>query len=145
MKLMLSEIIQKAHNAKTKAEKIKILQSNNSQALRSLFIWNYDDSVTSVIPEGEVPYRPNEAPQGTEHTNLALESRKFYYFVKGGADNLSRTKRETMFIQMCEGLHKDEAAILCLVKDKQLGKKYRITKAVVTEAFPEIKWGGRSK
>ena len=145
MKLMLSEIIQKAHNAKTKAEKIKILQSNNSQALRSLSIWNYDDSVTSVIPEGEVPYRPNEAPQGTEHTNLALESRKFYYFVKGGADNLSRTKRETMFIQMCEGLHKDEASILCLVKDKQLGKKYRITKAVVTEAFPEIKWGGRSK
>ena len=145
MKLMLSEIIQKAHNAKTKAEKIKILQSNNSQALRSLFIWNYDDSVISVIPEGEVPYRPNEAPQGTEHTNLALESRKFYYFVKGGADNLSRTKRETMFIQMCEGLHKDEAQVLCLVKDKQLGKKYRITKAVVTEAFPEIKWGGRSK
>ena len=145
MKLMLSEIIQKAHNAKTKAEKIKILQSNNSQALRSLFIWNYDDSVISIIPEGEVPYRPNEAPQGTEHTNLALESRKFYYFVKGGADNLSRTKRETMFIQMCEGLHKDEAAILCLVKDKQLGKKYRITKAVVTDAFPEIKWGGRSK
>ena len=145
MKLMLSEIIQKAHNAKTKAEKIKILQSNNSQALRSLFIWNYDDSVISVIPEGEVPYRPNEAPQGTEHTNLALESRKFYYFVKGGADNLSRTKRETMFIQMCEGLHKDEASILCLVKDKKLGKKYRITKAVVTEAFPEIKWGGRSK
>ena len=145
MKLMLSEIIQKAHNAKTKAEKIKILQSNNSQALRSLFIWNYDDSVTSVIPEGEVPYRPNEAPQGTEHTNLALESRKFYYFVKGGADNLSRTKRETMFIQMCEGLHKDEASILCLVKDKQLGKKYRINKAVVTEAFPENKWGGRTK
>lgn len=145
MKLMLSEIIQKAHNAKTKAEKIKILQANNSQALRSLFIWNYDDSVISVIPEGEVPYRPNEAPQGTEHTNLALESRKFYYFVKGGADNLTRTKRETMFIQMCEGLHKDEASILCLVKDKQLGKKYRITKAVVTEAFPEIKWGGRSK
>tara|TARA_B100000287_G_scaffold234006_1_gene220344 strand:+ start:1542 stop:1979 length:438 start_codon:yes stop_codon:yes gene_type:complete len=145
MKLMLSEIIQKAHNAKTKAEKIKILQQNNSQALRSLFIWNYDDSVISVIPEGDVPYRPNEAPQGTEHTNLALESRKFYYFVKGGADNLTRTKRETMFIQMCEGLHKDEASILCLVKDKKLGKKYRITKAVVTEAFPEIKWGGRSK
>lgn len=143
MKLMLSEIIQKAHNAKTKAEKIKILQQNNSQALRSLFIWNYDDSVISVIPEGEVPYRPNEAPQGTEHTNLALESRKFYYFVKGGADNLTRTKRETMFIQMCEGLHKDEAEVLCAVKDKRLGKKYRITKTVVTEAFPEIKWGGR--
>ena len=144
MKLMLSEIIQKAHNAKTKAEKIKILQQNNSQALRSLFIWNYDDSVISVIPEGEVPYRPNEAPQGTEHTNLALESRKFYYFVKGGADNLTRTKRETMFIQMCEGLHKDEASILCLVKDKKIGKRWKITRQCVEEAFPEIAWGNRS-
>ena len=30
-KLMISEILQKAHNAKTKAEKVKILQENNSQ------------------------------------------------------------------------------------------------------------------
>ena len=144
MKLMISEIIQKAHNAKTKAEKVKILKANNSQSLRSLFIWNYDDSVVSVIPEGEVPYKANEAPQGTEHTSLELEARKLYYFVKGGADQLPGVKKENMFIQMCEGLHKDEAAILCLVKDKQLGKKFRITKAVVTEAFPEINWGGRS-
>ena len=143
MKLMISEVIQKAHNAKTKAEKVKILKENNSQALRSLFIWNYDDSVVSIIPEGDVPYTPNEAPQGTEHTRLELEAKKLYYFVKGGADQLPRTKRETMFIQMCEGLHKDEAKILCHVKDKQLGKKFRITKAVVTEAFPEINWGNR--
>ena len=64
MKLLISEVLQKAHNAKTKAEKIKILKENNSQALRSLFIWNYDDSVVSIIPEGEVPYTPNEAPIG---------------------------------------------------------------------------------
>ena len=56
MKLMISEILQKAHNAKTKAEKVKILQANNTQALRSLFILNYDDSIVSVIPEGDVPY-----------------------------------------------------------------------------------------
>ena len=54
MKLMISEVIQKAHNAKTKAEKVKILKENNSQSLRSLFIWNYDDSVVSIIPEGDV-------------------------------------------------------------------------------------------
>ena len=82
MKLLISEVLQKAHNAKTKAEKIKILKENNSQALRSLFIWNYDDSVVSIIPEGEVPYTPNEAPIGTEHTRLELEARKLYYFVK---------------------------------------------------------------
>ena len=142
-KLMISEILQKAHNAKTKAEKVKILQENNSQALRSLFIWNFDESVQSVVPEGEVPYTPNDAPQGTEHTLLEKEGRKFYYFIKGGAENISRMQRENMFIQMCEGLHADEAKILCLVKDKKLHKKFRITKNVVSEAFPSINWGNR--
>ena len=136
MKLMISEILQKAHNAKTKTEKVKILQENNSQTLRSLFIWNFDESVQSVLPEGEVPYTKNPAPQGTEHTRLETEGRKLYYFVKGGADNVPMIRRESMFIQMLEGLHPDEAEILCLVKDKQLHKKYRITKNVVTEAFP---------
>ena len=144
MKLTIAEILQKAHNAKTKSEKVKVLQENNSQALRSLFIWNYDDSVISAIPDGDVPYRPNPAPMGTEHTLLEKEARKFYYFVKGGADNLPSMKKENMFIQMLEGLHEDEAKVLCLVKDKQLGKRYRITKAVVETAFPTIVWGNRS-
>ena len=138
MKLTIAEILQKAHNAKTKSEKVKVLQQNNSQALRSLFIWNYDDSVLSALPDGDVPYRPNPAPMGTEHTLLEKEARKFYYFIKGGADNLPSMKKENMFIQMLEGLHEDEAKVLCLVKDKQLGKRYRITKAVVETAFPTI-------
>ena len=144
MKLTIAEILQKAHNAKTKSQKVKILKENNSQALRSLFIWNYDDSVVSALPDGDVPYRPNPAPMGTEHTLLEKEARKFYYFIKGGADNLPSMKKENMFIQMLEGLHEDEAKVLCLVKDKQLGKRYRITKAVVQEAFPTIQWGNRS-
>ena len=144
MKLLISEVLQKVHSAKTKAEKIRLLQENNSQVLRSLFIWNFDDSVESILPEGDVPYTPNDAPVGTEHTRLEVEGRKLYYFIKGGADNVPRMQRENMFIQMLEGLYKDEAKVLCLVKDKQLHKKYRITKAVVTEAFPSINWGGRS-
>jgi hypothetical protein len=143
-RLLLSEVLQKVSNAKTKAEKIKILHDNNTQGLRSLLIWNYDDSVVSLVPEGEVPYTPNEAPAGTEHTVLEKESRKLYYFIKGGDANLKQFQREKMFIQMLEGLHSSEAELLILIKDKQLQKKYRITKAVVEEAFPQIKWGGRS-
>jgi len=143
-RLLISEVLQKVSNAKTKAEKIKILQDNNSQALRSLFIWNYDESVISLIPEGEVPYTPNDAPAGTEHTVLEKEFSKLYYFIKGGNDELKQFKREQMFIQMLEGLHASEAEVLCLVKDGLLQKKYRITKAVVEEAFPQITWGGRS-
>ena len=143
-RLLISEVLQKVSNAKTKAEKIKILQDNNSQALRSVLIWNYDDSVVSLIPDGEVPYRPNEAPAGTEHTVLEKEYAKLYYYIKGGSDQLKQLQRESMFIRLLEGLHSSEAELLCLVKDGQLQSKYRITKAVVEEAFPQIKWGGRS-
>ena len=143
-RLLISEVLQKVSNAKTKAEKIKILQDNNSQALRSVLIWNYDDSVVSLVPEGEVPYRANEAPAGTEHTVLEKEYVKLYYYIKGGNDELKQFQRESMFVQLLEGLHSSEAELLCLVKDGQLQSKYRITKAVVEEAFPQIKWGGRS-
>ena len=143
MKLLLTEILQKVNNAKTKAEKKKILQQYNSQALRSLFIWNFDESVTSAIPEGEVPYRPNDQPKGLQHDYLEQNQRKFAYFVKGGI-TVSNMKREEIFIGLLETLHADEAELLCLVKDKSLQKKYtRISATLVKEAFPEIAWGGR--
>tara|TARA_E500000331_G_scaffold107567_1_gene104424 strand:- start:869 stop:1336 length:468 start_codon:yes stop_codon:yes gene_type:complete len=144
-RLLISEVLRKVSNAKTKAEKIKILQTNNSQALRSLLIWNFDESVISMIPEGDVPYTPNDAPVGTDHTRLEQEYKGFYRFVKGGQDSLKSLKRESMFVQLLEGLAEEEAELLCLIKDGNLTSKYkRITKAVITEAFPSIEWGNRS-
>ena len=139
MKLLISEVIKKASNAKTKAEKIKILQENNSQALRSILKWNFEPAIVSDIPEGEVPFKRNDAPMGTEHTMLEREGRNLWRFIKD-ANTLTRFKREQLFIQLLEGLHESEADIICLVKDKHLHKKYRITKAVVTSAFPNIQW-----
>ena len=143
MRLLISEVLQKVSNAKTKAEKIKLLHEYNIQTLRSILIWNFDESVKSLLPEGEVPYTPNEAPAGTEHTLLEQESKRFYYFVANGNANIPQVKRETMFIQMLEGLHSSEAELMVLTKDKKLGKKYKITRACVEEAFPQIVWGNR--
>lgn len=143
MKLLISEILQKAHNAKTKAEKIKILQEHESAALKSVLIINYDDSVISLLPEGAPPFNKNEAPAGTEHTKLEHEARLLHHFFKGGS-NISGMKREQMFIQLLEGLHPDEAEVVIKAKDKELGKRYKVTKACVSEAFPQIQWGGRS-
>tara|TARA_B100001250_G_scaffold55358_1_gene42794 strand:- start:2009 stop:2428 length:420 start_codon:yes stop_codon:yes gene_type:complete len=139
----MHEVLQKVSNAKTKKEKITLLKKYNTQALRSLFIINFDDTVISMLPEGSVPYTPNDAPEGTEHTLLEKEARLLHHFFKGGS-NVSRTKRENMFIQMLEGLNQGEAEVLVLVKDKKLGKRWKITKACVSEAFPGIQWGGRS-
>ena len=144
-RLLISEILRKVSNAKTKKEKIELLQKHNSPALRQLLIWNFDESVVSMVPEGEVPYTPNDAPVGTDHTRLEQEYRGFYRFVKGGADKLPNLRRETLFVQLLEGLSQEEAELLCLVKDGNLTSKYkRITKAVIQEAFPQIEWGNRS-
>ena len=143
MKLLISEVLQKVSNAKTKAEKINLLREYDTAALRSLLIANFDESVISILPEGEVPFTPNDAPKGTEHTVLEQEYRKLYLFFKGGS-SINQTTRENLFIQLLEGLQEEEANVLILVKDKGLGKKYKITRACVEEAFPQIKWGGRS-
>ena len=143
MQLLLHEVLQKVSNAKTKAQKIKLLRELNSPALRSILIANFDESVVSMLPDGEVPYTPNDAPEETEHTVLNHEYRKLYLFFKGGA-NISQTRRESLFIQLLEGLHKGEAEVLCLMKDKKIGKRWKITKQCVEEAFPAIEWGNRS-
>ena len=144
-RLLITEILRKVSNAKTKAEKVKLLREHNSNALRQVLIWNFDESVISMIPEGEVPYTPNDAPTGTDHTRLESEYRGLYRFFKGGDNKIKPLKRETMFIQLLEGLSAEEAELLCLAKDKKITSKYkRITKAVVQEAFPGIVWGNRS-
>jgi len=143
MQLLLNEVLQKVSNAKTKPQKIKLLQEYNTPALRQILIANFDESVISMLPEGDVPFEKNEVPEGTEHTKLTHEYRKLYLFFKGGA-NVSQTRRETLFIQMLEGLHQGEAEVLCLMKDRKIGKRWKITKQCVEEAFPQIQWGNRS-
>ena len=138
------EILELASKQRSRAKKVEILQEYANPALKSLFIWNFDETVISVVPAGDVPYNPNEVPVGTDHTSLRKEYKHLFNFVKGGNDSLTSLRRETMFIQMLEGLHPEEAKILCLVKDKALQSKYKLTYEVIKEAYPDINWGGRS-
>ena len=140
----IHEVLELASNQRSRAKKVEILQEYESDALKALFIWNFDDTVISMIPEGQVPYKQNEVPVGTYHTSLRREWKHLYNFVKGGNDSISSLRRETMFIQILEGLHPEEAKILCLVKDKALQSKYKITYEVIAQAYPDIQWGGRS-
>ena len=140
---LLTEILQKVSSAKTKKEKVDLLQEYNSQGLRSLLIINFDDSLEFLLPEGEVPFTPNDAPAGTEHTRLTQEYRGLYRFFKGGDSSIKGMRREQLFVQLLEGLHEDEANMLVSACNKDLQSKYRVTKAVVAEAFPSIEWGNR--
>ena len=140
----IHEILELASKQRSKAKKVEILKEYENDALKTIFIWNFDDTVISVVPEGEVPFKKNEVPVGTDHTSLRREHKNLYHFVKGGNDSLSSIRRETMFINMLRGLHPKEAEVLILVKDKRLTDKYNINLDIVKEAYPDINWGGRS-
>ena len=140
----MNEILELVTEQKTDAKKVAILKEYECDILKSLFIWNFDDSIISLLPEGKVPYKPNENPLGTDHSSLRREQRNLYMFVKGGNDALSTIRRETIFIQMLEGLHPKEADIIVAVKDGDLEDMYDVPFEVVEEAYPDIQWGGRS-
>ena len=140
----IHEILELASKQKSLSNKVKILQEYACDPLKAVLIWNYDDSLISLLPEGEVPYEKNDVPVGTDHTSLRREWRNLYHFVQGGNPTLSKTRRESLFIQMLEGLHPDEADVLVLMKDKLLYNKYKVSKTVVERAFPDIIWGERS-
>ena len=138
------EILDRVNSQRSVSKRIEVLEEYRNDALTAILIWNFDDSIKSVVPEGVVPYEKNAAPLGTDHTTLRREWKNLYNFVKGGNSGLSNIRRETMFIQMLEGLHPAEAEILCLVKDKRLTDKYdKLNQGIVAQAFPDIKWGDR--
>ena len=166
------EVFDLVSRQRSKAKKIEVLKKYEHVSLKSLFIWNFDESVVSVLPEGEVPYvgyddqntysgslstkiseevrKMHEmsnfslgVSDDQGHTTIRREFKHFYRFVRGGQDSLNAIRRETMFINILQGLHPLEAEIICLVKDKKLETKYKITKEVVAEAYPDIVWGGR--
>ena len=132
----LHEILTKVNNAKDKTKKIAVLRQYDSEPLRMIIKGSFDPNISWDLPEGTPPYMENEAPLGTEHTYLETEAKRLYHFVKGADDSLSKTRKETLFIQMLEGLHSTEAKLLLDIKDKVLHRKYKgLSVAVVKEAF----------
>ena len=167
------EVFHLASKQRSKAKKVEVLKRYEDPSLKALLIWNFDESVISLLPEGEVPYtgydeqtsysgtlttkitqdirRMHEtgsfsmgATDNQGRTTIRREFKNFYHFLKGGNDALNSIRRETMFINILQGLHPLEAEIVVLVKDKKLEEKYKITKDIVSEAYPDITWGGRS-
>ena len=140
----MSEILEVVHKQRSKAKKIEVLKHYRDDALTALLIWNFDPSVVSALPDGDVPYKPNDVPEGTDHTSLRREWKNLYHFIKGGNDGLNGLRRESMFVQMLEGLHPREAELLVKVKDGKLSDLYDVSFDNIKAAFPDITWGGRS-
>ena len=135
-KELISEIFTKINNAKDKPKKIEVLRQYDSPGMRMILKGAFDPKIEWDLPPGVPPYIANEAPAGTEHTFLEVEAKRLYNFAKGGNDQLNKIRKETLFIQMLEGLHADEAKVLIDIKNKSLNKTYKgLTSEMVKEAF----------
>ena len=135
-KELISEIFTKINNAKDKPKKIEVLRQYDSPGMRMILKGAFDPKIEWDLPEGTPPYIANEAPAGTEHTFLEVEAKRLYNFAKGGNNTINKIRKETLFIQMLEGLHASEAKVLIDVKNKSLNKTYKgLTSDMVKEAF----------
>ena len=166
------EVLEAASKQRTKARKIEALRKFEDNALKTIFIWNFDETVISTLPPGDVPYAAVDeqdsfsgtlsekirdavdkmgelgtrslGSQDQGRSSIRAEFKRFYNFVKGGNDSLSALRKETIFINIVQGLHPLEAEIVVLTKDKKLQTKYKVTKEIIAEAYPDIRWGNRS-
>ena len=163
------EVLDLVSKQKTKAKKIEVLKKYDEFHLRTLFLWNFDTTIESALPEGDVPYQSygdqtsysgslstklqediramhetGSFSMGVSdqqgRTTIRREVKNFYHFVKGGNDAMNNMRRESMFINILQGLHPLEAEIIVLVKDGNLSDKYKITREIVEEAYPDIVW-----
>ena len=133
---LVHEIFTKINNAKDKPKKIEVLKQNDSPAMRQLLKAAFDPKIEWDLPAGDPPFMRNEAPAGTEHTNLLSEARRLYHFIKGGNNTINKLKKETMFLQMLEGLQEKDADVLLAIKNKKLNLLYKgLTGSMVKEAF----------
>ena len=165
------EVLALASKQRSNAKKVEVLKTYEDPSLKTILIWNFDESIVSLLPVGDVPYasageqtsysgtlsgKIDDAVSKMEElssnslgsmdqgrSSIRKEYTMFYNFVKGGNDGLSSLRRETMFINILQGLHPFEAEIICLVKDKKLTDKYKISFENVKEAYPDIQWGNR--
>ena len=163
------EVLDLASKQRSVNKKVEVLKTYEHVSFKMLFLWNFDATVESALPAGEVPYESYDeqtSSSGTLSKKIDLETRRmyetgsfsmgsadvqgrttirrecknFYHFVKGGNDTMKSLRRESMFINLLQGLHPLEAEIICLVKEKNLEEKYKITRAIVEEAYPDIVW-----
>ena len=163
------EVLDLASKQRSVNKKVEVLKTYEHVSLKMILLWNFDATVESALPAGEVPYESYDeqtSSSGTLSKKIDLETRRmyetgsfsmgsadvqgrttirrecknFYHFVKGGNDTMKSLRRESMFINLLQGLHPLEAEIICLVKEKNLEEKYKITRAIVEEAYPDIVW-----
>jgi hypothetical protein len=136
-KLQVFEILDKAVKAKSRDERIKVLQDNQIMPVLDILRGTFDDTIQWNLPDGAPPYTPND--ESSPPSTLLKQHLNFKYFVKGlrECNSLNKIKREKKFIDLLESVHPRDAELVISMINKKSPHRY-LTKKLVQDAFPNL-------
>ena len=140
MRNLVSEVYDMVEKQANDLDRLNLLRNEAyiNKAVGHLLNYNFNSNIKFLLPEGIPPFKNEGKPAGMEDTTIEKEFRRFYIWLDPN-QNLTRMRREQLFIEMLSGLYIDEANLVCLVKDKKLQEKYpSITEKLVRETFPDL-------
>ena len=136
--LTLYKILEQTAKIKRREDKVEFLRKHYTKGFHELLAFGYDERVKWLMPDGDPPFRPSSGDEYASRLAGELRLQKHYYFVEGGkAPNLSKVRRENMFIQLLESIDHEDAKLVLCVKNKRM-PFVQITSDLIEEAFGKL-------
>ena len=135
----VAEIFSEASKLKAKKDKIEFLsQYKFRKDLEHIVKGAYHPAIVWLVPDGPLP-------EGVEFSDvpavdladdrLVRAYRQFRYLVKGGPE-MTRAKREDMYLNILRSVHVSEAKLLMGIVGKKIPYK-GMTRTLMLEIFPD--------
>jgi len=135
---LYSEIFEEFDKCTTKADRINCLRKYDHPRFRTFLQAAFNPNIIFDVP---IPnYRPAVEPAGMNYAYLDQEVVKLYRFAKGHParpEGLTPEKQKALLTVILESLHKDEAALMVKMLQKDLQVKF-LTVNLVNETFPGV-------
>lgn len=138
-----TEIFAEADSKKTDEEKIAVLHKYSSKHLKEMLSYTFDKNIVWLVPPGTPPYEPAKEDGNVLRQRLYQEMKRLVHFLNiGPYPNMAKMKRESMFIDMLQTIHPDDAKLLCHIKDNRDLPWKSLDKKLLGVAFPTLvaKW-----
>ena len=124
----ITEILEKINNNPA----LLTTEYQKNFSICTIMQYAFDKNLRFSLPEGEPPFKPDQAPMGMSPSNFYQNIKKLYIFRR---TDISDIRREQLFIQFLEGIHPSEAKVCIAIKDQNLTSMYpNITDELVVQA-----------
>lgn len=134
----VSEILRESELIPARDEKLAFFRDThrNNIPLKSYLRCAFDPMIKFLLPKG-IPAGYKNDDFGDKQSIIYARVRELYLFIEGGHPTLKQDKREELFKRFIESIDREDAELLCAVKDKEM--PYRgITYDLVYEAYPGL-------